>query len=177
MLGSARGGFCIESCVFEGVLVGLGNGIVVELVMVFLFRTVSDIVISCVFRVADLTRLDGFLLSAGQLDRTLSGPSGVTGGSSRLLSTICRELQSADDPIKGADEPLLASLLLSLERFDRVEEPVEPDLLGSPSLGRPRGLLVELLDTIVPPCAGKLPPLGTVARHIGLNAPPLEASF
>ena len=63
-----------------------------------------------------------------------------------MYSSNCWEVQSDGNPITGADEPLLASLLLSLERIDRVEEPVDPDLMGSRTLGRPRGLLVVLLD-------------------------------
>ena len=143
---SARAGFCIEGWIFAGVLVGLGNGVLVGLFMVFLFRTVAGFVIICVFLMDGLTSLDGFLLSTGQLDQVISGPSGVAGGTSRLLSSICREAQSDGDPITGADEPLLASLLLSLERIDRVEQPVDPDLMGSLSLERPRGLFVVHLD-------------------------------
>ena len=142
---SAGAGFCIEGWIFAGALVGLGNGVLVGLFMVFLFRTVPGFVIFCVFLVDGLTRLDGFLLSAGQLDQVISGPSGVAGGTSRLLSSICRA-QSDGDPITGADEPLLASLLLSLEGIDRVEEPVDPDFKGSLTLGRPRGLRVVHLD-------------------------------
>ena len=169
LVSSARVGFCIGSLVETGVLLGLGKGVEVESGMVFLLRTVSDILISWFFREVDGARLDGFPLSAGQLDVTFFMPPRVIGSSPNLLSSCCRALQ-----ITGADEPLLASLLRSLERFDRAEEPVELDFLGSLSFERPREQLVEVLDTILPLCSWKLSPLGTDTRHLGVECASVE---
>ena len=110
----------------------------------------------------DFTRLGDFLLSAGQLDVTFFVPPGVIGSYPNLLSSCCRALQ-----ITGADEPLLASLLRSLERFDRAEEPVELDFIASISFERPREPVLDVLDTILPLCSFKLSPLGTVVPHLG----------
>ena len=49
LVSSARVGFCVGSLVETGVLLGLGKGVEVESGMVFLFRTVSDILMSWFF--------------------------------------------------------------------------------------------------------------------------------
>ena len=136
---SARVGICFESLVETGVLLGLGKGVEVDSVMVFLFRTISDILVSWLFWEVDRARLGCFLLSAGQLAVLFFMPPGVRGSSPNLRSSSWRSLL-----ITGADFPRLASLLRSLERFDRAEEPVELDFLGSLSFERPREQLVAL---------------------------------
>ena len=86
LVSSARVGYCIESLVETGVLLGLGKGVEVDSGMVFLFRTVSGFLISWLFRDVDGARLDGFPLPAGQLVLTFFMPSGVARSSPNLLS-------------------------------------------------------------------------------------------